>query len=117
MTIEKVEHREDRSVFSIHEPTRNGELDIFREVTVLHDPREIAKLPTITPEQIRKLPQDYPHENVSMVDSYEKLPNGVMLVFIRSEDCDYYSNTYRPGCHSVSGPFRLVEDEVSPSTS
>ena len=111
MTIESVEHREDSSIFSIHEPTRFGEADVHREVTVSHKPEEIAKLPTITPQQIKDLTHDYIRGDVSELDSYQTLPNGVKLVFIRDLDTDWASNTYRSVAHTVRGPYRLVENE------
>jgi hypothetical protein len=112
MTIEGVIHNEDSTVFEIHEPTRFGEADIHREVTVSHKPEDIAKLPTITPSEISALPHDYTdftNGGVSEVDSYQTLPNGVNLVFIKDLDTEWSSNTYRQGAYTVRGPFRIVE--------
>jgi len=114
MTIESVEHRENETVFGIHEPTRNGEADIHREITVSHKPEELAKLPAITGKEISELPNDIIGTGiVESVVYREKLPTGDTLVFIRHEDhSDWDSNTYRLEAYSIKGPYRLVEDEV-----
>ena len=111
MTIEGVVHNEDSTLFKIHEPTRYGVPDIHREVTVSHKPEEIAKLPTITPSEILALTDDPGNENVTKVDSYQKLPNGVTLVFLQNYDLDWSSNSYRDGAYSVRGPFRVISEK------
>lgn len=109
MTIEKVTHTEGQSVISLYELTRYGEADIHRDVTVSHDPAEIATLPAITEDQVKHLPRTTEEEQEAELP-YVKLPTGDTLVFIRDYDMDWGSNTYRQGAYAIRGPYRLVPD-------
>ncbi len=110
MTVEKVQHQDGKTIFTITSPTRYGVADVEEEIIVSHDPAELNQLPRITDKDIINLPNDPYGPGVEEIDAYSQLPGGTILVFKRVYDTDTNSATYRPGAYGVVGPYLLVKD-------
>jgi hypothetical protein len=109
MGVEKVEHLSESTIVSIYEPTRYGEGDVFRKVSIPHDPTYRAQLETISRASVQRPLNDPQGLGVKEMDLVE-VPRLGTVVFIKNFDCDYSSATYRFGAHSVDGPYLLVEE-------
>lgn len=103
MGVERVEQSNDKYVIHIHEPTRFGFPDKWRQCEVTRE--SFLNLPMIFQEEIDELPNyGLEHEEAEFL----KLPQIGTLVFIRDYD-EEGGWGYRLGAHNIFGPYRLVE--------
>jgi hypothetical protein len=108
MGLEKITHL-DKTIISIHEPTRYGERDIFREKVIAHDPALRQTLPTISRERIENPLNDPRGEGVEEMVSIE-IPKVGTVIFVKHFDTEEWgSATYRSGAHIVDGPYLLKD--------
>jgi hypothetical protein len=105
MTIERINHLENKTIISVLEPTHFGTPDRQREVAILYESPELL---TITQEELTRKLSEAPFGLPNTMDKID-IPRFGTIVFLNTYDNDYSSSTWRWGVHSVSGPYLLVE--------
>ncbi len=112
MGIERAEQISgDKIIIHLSDKLPYGEPDRFWDISVTRDSEGRWQLPTITMEEIEKLPDDYPQE-VQEAEMYHLEGVGTIVV-IKQMDTDDRTWRYRSGGHTiVNGPYLLVESKA-----
>jgi len=107
MGITKAEYQQNKVVFQIHEPTRYGEQDAYRNVKIYFDAQSIQEIPIIKTEELEKIKQDSTNDSEKVEVEQFEIPLAGTILFLKEFDDDFSSATHRLGAHKVRGPFRV----------